>query len=179
MNQCAHECMHACICTCTYALHMHGKDSVIRLFMLVWMSMMIFSTCDHILYIKILFQVITVIHFPIFLDNNISAVLKYSFKSATKWRCHLLRQCSTCDLWMNEYWSLAEWYKLGNTKVLRENSVPVPLFPLQILQGLSWDWTRTYVFRGWWLTTQAAAQPHCWSNLKNQFNTLGTGHLNC
>ena len=67
-----------------------------------------------------------------------------------------------------------EWYRLGKTKVLREKPVPVPLFPLQILHGLAWDWIQPDVLRGWWLTTQAAVQPQCWSNLMNQFKTVTT-----
>jgi hypothetical protein len=41
-------------------------------------------TCDNNFYIKILFQVVTVIHFPKFYDHYIFAVLKFSFQSATQ-----------------------------------------------------------------------------------------------
>jgi len=43
--------------------------------------------------------------------------------------------------WMNQYGALVEWYCMGQTKILRQYPVPVPLYPPQISKGMAWAWS--------------------------------------
>jgi hypothetical protein len=63
------------------------------------------------------------------------------------------------DDWMNEYGTLVEWYRWGQTKVLRENPGPLPLFPGQITRGLEWNQTQTFMVCGQHLTVWAKVLP--------------------
>jgi hypothetical protein len=63
------------------------------------------------------------------------------------------------DDWMNEYRTLVEWYRRGQTKVLRENPVPLPLCPSQITRGLAWDQTLAIMVCDQQLTVWAKALP--------------------
>jgi len=47
----------------------------------------------------------------------------------------------------------------GETEVLRENPVTVPLCPPQMSRGLAWDRTRTSAVKGKQLTACAMALP--------------------
>jgi hypothetical protein len=63
------------------------------------------------------------------------------------------------DDWINEYGALVEWGWRWQTKVLRENPVPLPLSPPQITRGLEWDQTRAFMVFGQQLTVWAKVLP--------------------
>jgi hypothetical protein len=52
----------------------------------------------------------------------------------------------------DEYGALVEWYWQGQTQVLTEQPVPVPLCPPQISFRLTSDRTRLLPLTGWRLT---------------------------
>lgn len=59
--------------------------------------------------------------------------------------------CAVIGKWMNEYRELVELYS-RKTEVWGENSVPIPLCPLQIQYGQAWDQTWTFVVCAWCYT---------------------------
>ena len=63
------------------------------------------------------------------------------------------------DNWMNEYGALVEWDWWGQTKVLRQNPVPLSLCPSQITYGLAWDQTRVFMVCGQQLIAWAMVLP--------------------
>ena len=62
---------------------------------------------------------------------------------------HFCCTVSVTDKWW--IWSTGRELLTGENRVLREKPVPVTIFPPQIPQGLTWDWTPVTAGRGMWL----------------------------
>ena len=58
-----------------------------------------------------------------------------------------------------QYGTLVDRYRHGNTEVLGEKPVPLPLCPQKISHELAWDRNRAFATRGWRQTVWAMAQP--------------------
>jgi hypothetical protein len=59
----------------------------------------------------------------------------------------------------HDFVAMAEWHRKGKTDVPGKNHVPVPLCPLQIWHGLTWDWDWSSVIIERRLTARARAWP--------------------
>jgi hypothetical protein len=63
-----------------------------------------------------------------------------------------------------EHWRNDDWQ--GKTEFLGDKPAPIPPYPPENPNGLSWDWTRASVT--WHLTSWAMAQPFLWQNNEHQ-----------
>jgi hypothetical protein len=73
-------------------------------------------------------------------------------------KLHFICTFGKSDMDEDDYEALVDCYWQGQTEVLREKHVPVPLCPLKVLHGLTWNWSCVSLLRSQRLAVLANAQ---------------------
>jgi hypothetical protein len=128
----------------TLLIHGNNKQSLLlHLLLAAWTRALEKTVETHFSY-----YFITLVTWAVFLRNVKVDLVFYFLQVYYLMISQLLRLCNTCDRWMNKYGALMEWNWQGETNILHEIPVPVPLCPPQIPQRLDWDWIRFFKVRG-------------------------------